>query len=166
MKGYIYKIKSKNENINDFYIGSTFNFNVRRSAHKAKSRDLTNNYKLYTFIRDHDGIDNFEFVIIEEAEFETKDELLKRENHYYNLLNPSLNQNQPKIEDYKLYQKEYYKNNYQGYHKKRYEEKREEYKATNKRNYQKLKSYKEELEKLKSEMSIKNKIEVEIDLEN
>jgi hypothetical protein len=166
MRGYVYRIFCKNENIIDCYIGSTFNYNVRRSAHKAKARDINNKLLLYEFIRNHGGMENFNFEILEEADFETKEDLLKRENHHFNLINPTLNQNKPFIEDYKLYQKQYYKEKYTDYHRKRYNENKDEYKATNKRNYEKLKNYKLELEKLKAEMSIKHKLEFEIDLEN
>jgi hypothetical protein len=142
MKGFIYIIKSKNPDINDCYVGSTFNFSVRRSTHKYNCNAENKkpyNYKVYKFIRDNGGMDNFTFEILEEFEAETKKDLFRKEAQYANELKPSLNENQPYVEDYILYQRDYYKNKYTEYHKKRYQEKKEEYKQTNKDRYHRMK---------------------------
>ena len=68
MRGYVYRIFSKNENIIDCYIGSTFNFVVRRSTHKANCRTEGKppyNYKVYQYIRDNGGFDNFTMDVLE-----------------------------------------------------------------------------------------------------
>lgn len=132
-------IKCKNENITDCYIGSTINLCSRKKQHKSVCKTPENksyNFKVYKFIRDNGGFDNFEFSIIKEIEINNKTELKQHEAEQYNLLNPSLNCNNPLIQiDMKEYQKEYYKEKYQDYHKQRYIQKKEEYKARNTNRY-------------------------------
>jgi hypothetical protein len=83
---YIYKIISKDENVKEFYIGSTFNIDNRIRYHKNKSK--TGNTKLYNFIKE---FDNFKFIILECFECETKKEKEQKEQEYISKLNPNLN---------------------------------------------------------------------------
>ncbi len=76
----IYKITNK---INKkFYIGSAVNLSLRISCHKAgcQGRKLKNAIKKY-------GWDNFEFSILERP---PKEDLIKREQYYLDLLKPYL----------------------------------------------------------------------------
>lgn len=143
MKGYIYMIKCKDENITDCYIGSTINICSRKKYHKCVCNNPDNkayNYKVYKFIRDNGGFDNFSVEVIKEVEINDKKELRQLEAEQYELLQPSLNCYNPLIQiDMKDYQKEYYKEKYTDYHKKRYQEKKDEYKARNNARYQEKK---------------------------
>lgn len=142
MKGTIYIIKSITPEITDSYVGSTTNFSVRKSTHKAHcitENKAPYNYKVYRFIRENGGFENFKFEILEECEVETKKDLQRKEQEYYNQLKPTLNENSPFIEDYIIYQREYYKNKYTNYHKQRYQERKDEYKKSNQERYQRVK---------------------------
>ena len=88
---YIYKIYC--DSLSDIYIGSTNNLNRKIVDHK---KDCYNknvakyNNKLYTFIRDKGGFDNWKFEILETLE-SSNEERKKKEQYYINKLNPSLN---------------------------------------------------------------------------
>jgi hypothetical protein len=87
----IYKIYC--DSLSDIYIGSTNNLNRKIVDHK---KDCYNknvakyNNKLYTFIRDKGGFDNWKFEILETLE-SSNEEMKKKEQYYINKLNPSLN---------------------------------------------------------------------------
>ncbi len=144
MKGFVYMIKCKDENISDCYVGSTINLCSRKKQHKSVCKTPENksyNFKVYKFIRDNGGFDNFEFVVLKEVEVNDKIELKQHEAEQYELLKPSLNCNNPLIQiDMKLYQKEYYKEKYTNYHKQRYQEKKDEYKERNNKRYKLFKT--------------------------
>lgn len=148
MKGYIYVIKCKDENITDSYIGSTINIVSRKKHHKhtCNNPNITgHNSKVYKFIRDNGGFDNFSIEVIKEVEINDKKELRQLEAEQYTLLEPSLNCNNPLIQiDMKTYksnyQKQYYKEKAKDYYVNRYQEKKEEYKARNNNRYQLMKT--------------------------
>jgi predicted GIY-YIG superfamily endonuclease len=144
MKGYVYVIKCKDENIKDCYIGSTTNIVSRKKYHKHVCNNPNTkayNYKVYEFIRNNGGFDNFTLETIKEVEVENKKELAHFELEQYTLLQPSLNSNLPLIDiEMKDYQKVYYKEKYQTYHKKRYQEKKDEYKQRNNNRYKLFKT--------------------------
>jgi hypothetical protein len=78
----------------EFYIGSSNKFTSRKSSHKkAHKNKRSKKYwcKLYLFIRSNGGWDNFEMVIIEDGELETKELILRKEQEYIDNLCPSLN---------------------------------------------------------------------------
>lgn len=78
MKSGIYKITNL---INGkIYIGSTCNFNNRKSKHKNKKNDSMISRAIFKY-----GWNNFKFDIIELCE---KDKLIEREQFYLNLYNP------------------------------------------------------------------------------
>tara|TARA_B110001450_G_scaffold251001_1_gene270494 strand:- start:1758 stop:2276 length:519 start_codon:yes stop_codon:yes gene_type:complete len=87
---HIYKIVCKDENIKEFYIGSTFNLSDRIRQHKYKCKNST--VTLYKYISDNGGWINFNVIILEtfECDSETKDKVIK-EQEYINKLNPTLN---------------------------------------------------------------------------
>jgi len=102
----IYKIVCKDKNIRDFYIGSTIDFNRRKSVHKyyCKSRF---NLKLYNFINDKGGWDNFEMEIVQKyANIQNRNELNQIEYKFILDMQPSLNITNPgqykNKADYKL----------------------------------------------------------------
>lgn len=78
----IYKIYCKDENIKECYIGSTTNFQRRKSRHKSYCKTMNNTAKLYNFINSNGGLNNFEFEIVAHVPCMTKKELLKIEAEY------------------------------------------------------------------------------------
>ena len=110
-----YKIKCKNTNIVDLYVGQTCNFAQRIKQHKSSiNTEIT---KLYEFIRKNGGFDNFYFEIICECNLSSLDEALDIENRLINELNSTLNtiityqrtilnsripEFSPKIDDYSM----------------------------------------------------------------
>ena len=86
-RGKIYKLVNSVDD--KIYIGSTcIRLSQRLHQHKAmaKSKPLPAHRHLNTI-----GWDNVRIILIENVIAETKDQLLQREQHYIDLLNPSLN---------------------------------------------------------------------------
>lgn len=151
--GLIYKIVCNDINIKECYIGSCCNFNKRKNCHKSrcnKETDRNYNLKVYKFIRENGGWDNWSMIQIETYQCETKRELETRERYFFETLRAELNSNMParslaeyeqtdkrkkykkeykkmyqKTEKFKTYQKEYkktdrYKNQQKEYQKNKY----------------------------------------------
>ena len=90
----IYKIICNDPDITDCYVGSTTNFKKRMANHKDaihnyKSRK--HKYKLYEFIRNHGGWDNWRPVEIITHNCIDKLEVALHERFYIDALKPSLN---------------------------------------------------------------------------
>ena len=99
-KSVIYKIRCKDKDIPEFYIGSTINIQHRMNNHRKvynNPNSKSYNCMLYDFIRSNGGFDNFEFIIIREFD-ETVDraDLFQYEGYYICHLKPMLNKCQPK----------------------------------------------------------------------
>jgi hypothetical protein len=92
--GIIYKIVCNDENINNIYIGSTYNFAFRKSHHKYNCNNENDIY-LYRFIRENGGWNNWSIFIIRKYENINKIKLRKKERKYINKLNATLNQSIP-----------------------------------------------------------------------
>ena len=109
-KSLIYKLCCNDFNINDIYIGSTINFINRKSKHKFSCNNENNNnynYKVYRFIRNNGGWDNWDMVLIENnLNVNNKLELHSKERQYIEKLKPSLNCSIPTRT-----KKEYYEDN-------------------------------------------------------
>ena len=148
-KCVIYKIVCKDKDIKDCYVGSTCNHSRRKSHHKNLCNNEKNrayNGKVYKFIRDNGGWDNFEFAIIEKYPCNDKVEKLIRERYWVELIG-ILNNNIPNRtekewqegneEKIKEYQKEYRKNNREKYRKEYNEEAKEYHKEKYRNNRQK-----------------------------
>ncbi len=96
MRGWIYMFY--NDDVEDFYIGSSKNIIDRKLAHKyCYNRWIDGKYKsnhpiLYEYIKSNGGIDNWKFCILEENEFNDKKDLRIREQYYFNKVCPTLNQ--------------------------------------------------------------------------
>jgi len=139
MKNYnnsvIYKIFCRENEITDIYIGSTINFNKRKNLHKKDCKNK--NIKLYNFIRENGGWDNWNIEVIENYVALDKQELCKRERYYYDLLKPSLNMCLPyrtEVERCKKYHKEYCKKYYEK-NKEKFKENKKKYYENNKEKY-------------------------------
>ena len=93
-KTIIYKIVSKDLNIKDCYVGSTTNFIQRKSAHRtATKKDSV--LKVYKTINLNGGWDNWEMIEIEKYPCADSNEATKRERYFYELLNATMNSNNP-----------------------------------------------------------------------
>ena len=116
-KGKIYKLCCKDPAITEIYIGSTLNQYKRKNVHKSDCNNPNRklyNMRLYQFIRDNGGFDNWNLIILEEYPAENKNELVWKEREWIEQLKPVLNSmNRPIIttEEYREYHKEYRKNN-------------------------------------------------------
>ena len=88
----VYKIYCKNSNITDCYVGSSKNVVKRIKQHKYNK---DNKIKLYNFIREHGGMDNWDFVVLENN---IEHNLLHdREKYWITHSNGTLNINWKKI---------------------------------------------------------------------
>ena len=128
-KSHIYKLCCKDTDIKEIYIGSTTNFRNRKSQHKSVCNNINEkgyNCKVYSFIREHGGFQNWDMILIETVSCNTKLELLKIERKYIEELKPSLNKEIPSRTQ-KEWQKEYLENN-----KERIKEYSKEYRENNK----------------------------------
>lgn len=125
----IYKISCNDNSITDFYIGSTKDFYQRFRKHKSCCNNNKN--KLYTFIREHNGWENFNMSIIEVITCETKDDAFKKEQEYIDNLKPTLNKlnafgiNEKQKKEYKKqYQQEIKYKEYKKEYDRQYREKK------------------------------------------
>ena len=90
----VYKLKCRDPNITEFYIGSSINFERRKIKHKSVSNNLNRREycsPLYMFINVNGGFENWDFEVIKEYKFITKKELSINEQYYIELLKPKLN---------------------------------------------------------------------------
>ena len=116
----IYKIYCKLSGIDEYYVGSTANFISRCVLHKSDCNNIKSpryNYKLYNYIRNNGGWENFTVEVLEKVSCDSRTELNIKEEYWQNLLQPTLNINKAHITDEELKEynnkrfKEYYKNN-------------------------------------------------------
>ena len=138
----IYKLCCKNLDVTDIYIGSTTCFKARKRNHKCvcnNEKSKSYNCKLYKFIRENDGFENWNMIQIKTVSCNSKRELEAEERICIEELKPSLNCQIPTrtlkeyISDNKEHIKQYYIDNKE--HIKEY------YKQYNVDNADKLKEY-------------------------
>ena len=92
--GVIYLIKHKTCDDKKVYIGSTINLKQRIWQHKKACNNekyKEYNYNLYKYIRDNDGINMYEFIILECYVCNFKYELYDREDDYIQMYDNNLN---------------------------------------------------------------------------
>jgi len=146
----IYKIVCKDLSKTDVYVGHTTDFRTRKGKHKSNCYNVKEkhyNIKVYQYIRENGGWDNFDMIEIEKySECKDANEARKRERYWYEELNAKLNsvcpiRTQKELIEYKKeYKKEYYEVN-----KDEKLKKDKEYKKINKEHIiQKSKEYYEE----------------------
>ena len=124
-KGLIYKLCCKDVSIKEEYVGSTTNFRVRKNNHKyscCNPQCKKYNRKVYQYIRENGGFDNWDMILVEYYNCNNKKELEKRERFWIEELKATLNCCIPTRESDE-YNKHYYQNN---------KEKIKEYYKTNK----------------------------------
>lgn len=114
----VYIIRCKDKSITDCYIGSTNDIEDRKITHKKTCYNINTrgyNYKVYQFIRDNGGWDNFELIEICKYEDDKRKEM---EQYYIDFIKPSLNDKRAFGFDYerrnaykKINDREYYLKN-------------------------------------------------------
>ena len=167
---HFYKIVCKDTSIKECYIGHTTDFNRRKSEHKKHcymENDKHYNLKLYKFIRENGGWENWEMVSIKAEGCENTLDAKRKEREYIEQIHPSLNlnipsrtnqeyyndnhgkileygkkyyiDNKPRIDERNKAYNEKYKEYFQAKHKQYREENKEEKKITDKEYYEKHK---------------------------
>lgn len=92
-KTVIYVIKCKDESKTEIYVGSTCNFKQRVRQHRCASK--YDKFKLYDYINDNGGWDNFAFEIYEEYPCENVKQCRIKERDVYETLKATLNSQKP-----------------------------------------------------------------------
>ena len=178
--GIIYLIKHKTDDTKKVYVGSTNNLKKRINIHRHdcnNEKRKNYNYKLYQYLRENGGFNQYEFIILECYVCNLKHELYDREDDYIKMYPNNLNQfrayltrqeyKKKKNEKQKIYYEEHKKliNEYQKKWREQHKNKifeyakkyREEYK---KEIYEKNKKYRENNKEKLNEQS-KEKITCE-----
>ena len=165
LNGVVYKIYCKDSSITEFYVGSSCDMKQRIASHKSDCNNTNSkkyNFKVYKFIRENGGFENWFFETLLEVEVVDKEELrLKYERPYQLDLLPQLNSQLEGRTDKEWYednkeeilkkQKKWYEDNKDEILKKaieRYKNNKEEILKKQKENYE---NNKEEISKKKKE---------------
>jgi predicted GIY-YIG superfamily endonuclease len=91
-KCVIYRIVCKDVNIKDCYVGQTTNLTKRRGQHKSDCKHAyRGNAKVYKFIKENGGFDNWSVIEIEKYPCSSHDEAQKRERYWMEKYNATLN---------------------------------------------------------------------------
>ena len=115
-KTIIYRIVCKDPTIKDCYVGSTTDFKSRKSGHKTTCNTISNkdhNVKVYQFIRDNGGWNNWDMVEIEKYNAIDKLDQRKKERYWIETLDSTLNLVLPSrthTEYYETFKEEYREN--------------------------------------------------------
>jgi hypothetical protein len=94
MEYTFYIIYCKDENIPDCYVGSTINLDNRKKLHKSDCNNKNSiffNFRVYKFIRDNGGFDNWIFGVLGIHTFDNKKDKLIREQYYIDCYDAKLN---------------------------------------------------------------------------
>jgi len=150
---FIYKIYS--DFCDKFYIGSTRNMASRKKLHKSvcnNSNATNHNTKIYRTIRENDGWENWNMVVIEVMENTTKLDAEIREEQMRMSLKAKLNDRMVTRgymtrEEYVKQHKEEYKDHYKEYQKQHYAENIDHYKEYNKQHKEEYKDHYKEYKK-------------------
>jgi hypothetical protein len=122
--GFVYKLVSKDIEVKECYVGSTGNTRVRKAHHKSDCNNVNSklfNYKVYQYIRDNSGFQNWDLIVLETVQYNQKFELRARERHHMEALGATLNSRMPNrnmaeyyvdnAEHIRQQQKQYYQDN-------------------------------------------------------
>jgi hypothetical protein len=94
----IYKIICKDPNVKEVYVGHTTNFVQRKHAHKQSCTNIKSrnyNCKVYDVIRNNNGWENWNMVIVNFFNCKDHYEARMKEQEYFILLNATLNSIEP-----------------------------------------------------------------------
>lgn len=94
-KTNIYKLCCLDPSINEIYIGHTTNFSKRKIQHKLNTKDEKMNSRVYTFIRQHGGWENWKMIQLEEISCKNKREAEAAEHDWIEQLSATLNSIMP-----------------------------------------------------------------------
>lgn len=89
-KSVLYKIICRDSEIRELYVGSTINLSDRTKQHKEWCEKMCE-FKVYKFIRDHGGWENWDVVLLENLPCSCKLELSSREYFWIEQLKATLN---------------------------------------------------------------------------
>jgi hypothetical protein len=111
--------------LDDFiYIGSTTNFTKRKNRHKSNCNDTSyTEIKLYKFINEYGGWDNFKMLEIEKFPCADKNEARTREQYWIDYYNSQLNSRKAISTPNQYYLEN--KDNIAEYHKNHYQKNKE-----------------------------------------
>jgi hypothetical protein len=101
-----YKISCREKDNNSCYIGKTTNLNIRYSTHKSNAK--YSKLKLYEYIREHGGFDNFKIDVVHHCICDEKTSTMLELyfiNEYKNKGFQMLNTNYPNILEKQEYNK-------------------------------------------------------------
>lgn len=90
----IYKIVCNDLNVKECYVGHTTSFSHRKANHKKNCNNINSNRyncKVYQFIRENGGWENWAMIEIEKVNCADSLEAKKRERYWIELLNAKLN---------------------------------------------------------------------------
>lgn len=91
----IYKISCKDTSITDLYVGHTTDFVKRKYAHKRACTNMNMSSKLYKFIRENGGWENWNIQIVNFFNCKDLYEAREKEQEYFIRLNATLNSIEP-----------------------------------------------------------------------
>ena len=122
----MYKLCCLDQSINDIYIGHTTDFTKRKNKHKSSCcNENTKDYnlKVYQFIRENGGWENWSMIQIEEYPCNNNREAEARETYWMKELKSTLNSRQSFTtkEEKKEYEKEYQKTDKNKEYQKEYQ---------------------------------------------
>lgn len=137
-KTIIYKLCCIDSSIQEIYIGHTTNFVNRKNQHKKSINNEKINSRVYTFIRENGGWENWKMIQVEEISYKNKREAEAMEHSWIEQLGATLNTVMP----YAMCKEHpvIYKHNW-------YEEKKDSILEKAKENYQENKDKKLEYQK-------------------
>lgn len=92
----LYIIKCKDPNIKEVYVGTTINIELRKLRHKSAMKQAPNR-KVYKFITEHGGWDNFEFEVLKDLN--ENDDVLKIERETIDANEKNLNTIRPHLKE-------------------------------------------------------------------
>lgn len=155
----IYKFVCIDLNITECYVGHTTNWTKRRNKHKyncVSKNAKYSNFKVYKFIRDNGGWENWSMILIEEYPCENKLQAEQRERYWIETLKANLNcvipsrtkkewceKYKDEIKDYQQKYRKDHKEELQTYKKEWYEEHKNEKQDNQKKYYE---EHKEEIQ--------------------
>ena len=144
---HFYRIVCRDLNIKDCYVGHTTDFTTRKNRHRKNCNNINGrdyNLKLYRFIRQNGGWENWDMILVKTLKCENVLEARAKERQFIEQMQASLNNNLPTRSMDEYYQenrvkiladkKEYAKN-----HKYEIREQRKNFRENNKEKIQQQK---------------------------
>ena len=135
---HFYEIVCKDTNIKENYVGHTTDFTKRKCAHKTSclnSNDRNHNLKLYKFIRENGGWENWQMILIDTKVCKNSLDAKRIEREFISQMKPRLNisiPTQTKKEYSQTAKSREYQKNYTLNHKQEKQEYDKTYREDNK----------------------------------